>query len=917
MRWELSGKVSLRNERIRDEDADRQQRTAAEILRRLADQPGVVLADEVGMGKTYVALAVAASVLDATRRKHPVVVMVPSAVAEKWPAEWAVFAERCLPPGHGLRASPPVRRGSEFLKLLDNDAASRSHLILLTHGALTSNLNDPFIRLALLRRAMLRRSDLANRRRAVARFAGSLLNDNRFDEDTATALLEAPVAQWLDVWHRWRPDNPLDDDPVPFALERAVKSVDLEPLRAAVTDVPIHRNASFRSRVRAARGLLNQALNETWTQSLGALDVHLPLLILDEAHHVKNRNTRTARLFANEEAERDAEALQGPLGNMFDRMLFLTATPFQLGHHELLHVLDRFHGVRWPSARARARFDDDLANLRGALDRAQGTAVRFQRAWARIDPVDAPVAGRLESFDEQDEHSDTLRTALSIGAEAGADIATAEELLQPWVIRHVKPHKAERRRYRPGRSILDDSDSNGDLGLPITGTATLPFLLAARAQAVAALGGPAGEHSTRAYFAYGLASSFEAYADTRRNRLASLDDEADGGESPVEISKELRWYLDRIAAALPEDTAEGWAAHPKMSATVDRVLQLWCNGEKALVFCFYVETGRALRSHISRALRHEILIRAARGLAMEPGDDVAVMAALDRLAERLLRSDSRGYQAFRGEVRGLASDLDSAMQDEVADIVIRFMRTPSFLVRFVDLRPDASVDDLLAGLDQPDMSGTTLTDRVRSFAGTLAGLVEVERNDLLAALAGIQTGGIATTAEDFDPSERARHREVLLPNVRLANGGVRQDTRRRLMLAFNTPFFPEVLVASSVMAEGVDLHQECRHVTHHDLDWNPSTLEQRTGRVDRIGSRAERTEQPVVIYEPFLGGTHDEKMFRVVKERERWFGVVMGETPQSGEIATEQQASRIPLPTALAEQLTMDLSVVRKEGRTS
>jgi superfamily II DNA/RNA helicase len=129
------------------------------------------------------------------------------------------------------------------------------------------------------------------------------------------------------------------------------------------------------------------------------------------------------------------------------------------------------------------------------------------------------------------------------------------------------------------------------------------------------------------------------------------------------------------------------------------------------------------------------------------------------------------------------------------------------------------------------------------------------------------------------------------------------------MLTFNTPFFPEVLVASSVMAEGVDLHQDCRHIIHHDLDWNPSTLEQRTGRVDRIGSKAERTGQPVVIYEPYIGGTHDEKMFRVVKDRERWFGVVMGEAPDSGERATEQQAERVPLPIALAEDLTMDLSL--------
>ncbi len=82
------------------------------------------------------------------------------------------------------------------------------------------------------------------------------------------------------------------------------------------------------------------------------------------------------------------------------------------------------------------------------------------------------------------------------------------------------------------------------------------------------------------------------------------------------------------------------------------------------------------------------------------------------------------------------------------------------------------------------------------------------------------------------------------------------------------------------MAEGVDLHQDCRYVVHHDLAWNPSTLEQRPGRVDRIGSKA-RHLATVVVHEPYLAGTHDEKMFRVVKDRERWFGVVMGEIPES------------------------------------
>jgi hypothetical protein len=905
--WSLSAKVSLRNDRVSDADADRQQQTATEILQRLADQPGLVLADEVGMGKTYVALAVAISVLEATRRKRPVVVMVPPAVAEKWPTEWEVFSQRCLPANHGLRASlAAVRRGSDFLKLLDDPAATRSHLIFLTHGALTSNLHDPFMRLALLRRAMLRRRDLANHRRAVARFADSLLNDRRFDEDTAAALLEVPVGQWRDVWERRRPQHPLDDDPVPFALERALGRVNLAPLREALAAVPLRRSATFSSRMRAARQQLNRVLNTTWTDSLGSLDVRLPLLILDEAHHVKNPN-RLARLFDNEEAEQDAEALQGPLGNMFEKMLFLTATPFQLGHHELLHVLDRFHGVRWPSALARTRFDEQTEHLRSALDRAQASALRLERAWARIDPLDGPLVAELGSFEPNADQPEALRTALAIATEAQADVAAAEELLQPWVIRHVKPHKAQRRCYRPGRSILDDNDS--DLGLSVAGPATLPFLLAARAQAVASLQGADGERSARAYFAYGLASSFEAYADTRRNRIARLDESEGEPQAAAELTPQLRWYLERIAATLPDEKVDGWASHPKVAATVGRIRDLWCNGEKSLVFCFYVETGRALRAHISRALRHEVVSRAATMLHLDPAADNEVLAALDRIGERLLRSDSRGYSAFRQQIRSLAADFDGATQEQVAEVVTRFMRTPSFLVRFVDLSPTASVDDLLAGLERPDMSGATLADRIRSFARTLGQKVDVERDEVLTALTGIQTGGIATTTEDFDPSERSRNREVLMPNVRLANGLVRHSTRRRLMLAFNTPFFPEVLVASSVMAEGVDLQQDCRHVIHHDLAWNPSTLEQRTGRIDRIGSKAEAVRQPVVIYEPYLGGTHDEKMFRVVKDRERWFGVVMGETPESGERVTERQEARVPLPIALAEQLTMNLSL--------
>lgn len=170
-------------------------------------------------------------------------------------------------------------------------------------------------------------------------------------------------------------------------------------------------------------------------------------------------------------------------------------------------------------------------------------------------------------------------------------------------------------------------------------------------------------------------------------------------------------------------------------------------------------------------------------------------------------------------------------------------------------------------------------------------------------LGTIEVGDIAFRD---DESEQA---ESLIANVRLANGAVKPEQRQRLMRTFNTPFFPDVLIASSVMAEGVDLHLHCRHVIHHDLDWNPSTIEQRTGRLDRMRSKGEVTGKPVVVYEPFVEGTQDEKMFWVMKDRERWFNVVMGERLELDEASTDRLAARVPFPEAAAAGLAMDLSV--------
>jgi Helicase conserved C-terminal domain len=58
--------------------------------------------------------------------------------------------------------------------------------------------------------------------------------------------------------------------------------------------------------------------------------------------------------------------------------------------------------------------------------------------------------------------------------------------------------------------------------------------------------------------------------------------------------------------------------------------------------------------------------------------------------------------------------------------------------------------------------------------------------------------------------------------------------------AFNSPFWPFVLVTTSVGQEGLDFHLYCHAVVHWNLPANPVDLEQRDGRVHRYKGHAIR-----------------------------------------------------------------------------
>ncbi|OYY88298.1 MAG: hypothetical protein B7Y12_04120 [Rhizobiales bacterium 24-66-13] len=116
-------------------------------------------------------------------------------------------------------------------------------------------------------------------------------------------------------------------------------------------------------------------------------------------------------------------------------------------------------------------------------------------------------------------------------------------------------------------------------------------------------------------------------------------------------------------------------------------------------------------------------------------------------------------------------------------------------------------------------------------------------------------------------------------HARLMYGGTKHETRRLLQAAFNRPQSnPKVLVAQSVVGrEGLNLHEACRIVVLLHPEWNPGVVEQQIGRVDRMGSRWERemetfngapSEAPRIEIRPIVfSGTYDEHNWQVLQKR--------------------------------------------------
>ena len=137
------------------------------------------------------------------------------------------------------------------------------------------------------------------------------------------------------------------------------------------------------------------------------------------------------------------------------------------------------------------------------------------------------------------------------------------------------------------------------------------------------------------------------------------------------------------------------------------------------------------------------------------------------------------------------------------------------------------------------------------------------------------------------------------------SGGVNQ----RLVRQFRMPGFPLVLVTTDVLQEGEDLHTFCRRIVHYGIAWTPSAMEQRTGRIDRIGGLVQRrldgisqhppAEELIQVYYPHLRDTVELlQVRRVLGRLDRFLHLI-----HRGGVATGAEGRAIDAARAMLEEV--------------
>jgi len=302
----------------------------------------------------------------------------------------------------------------------------------------------------------------------------------------------------------------------------------------------------------------------------------------------------------------------------------------------------------------------------------------------------------------------------------------------------------------------------------------------------------------------------------------------------------LRRYREegRLEGKIPERrpenvwiamTSEEQALYERIEHYVSHFYELYETERRGLGFVMTVYRRRLTSSFaaVRRSLERRLGAIEGRGSARRPGldDDELEQEELDfDLGERLPKpdldrvrfADERGYlEDFVAELAELGSDSKAA-------------------------RLDSDLEELAGTLGKV-LVFTQYTDTMEALRGRL-----IERwGEAVGCYSG--RGGELWGGESWRPVPKERVKDAF------GRGEV------------------QILLATEAASEGLNL-QTCGALINYDMPWNPMRVEQRIGRIDRIG----QVHAEVRVLNYFYRDTVEAEIYRRLGERIRWFEQVVG-----------------------------------------
>lgn len=345
----------------------------------------------------------------------------------------------------------------------------------------------------------------------------------------------------------------------------------------------------------------------------------------------------------------------------------------------------------------------------------------------------------------------------------------------------------------------------------------------------------------------GLPSSYAALADSALLQDVQNKKKEDRVDNRPEIT--------RLYANVFENcTTASESSHPKISKTADIVFENLMRGQKTLVFCQRIATVKVLSNLIRTKIDDCLRNRIGELRAISPKDDP------DEVIKRVFESAWALARELFGD-----SELtrDKKKFNAFKELVIKNSGGKSLAAGYYDARVVWLVNEILTAMPSPNAGSAKAKKQIQQR-------LRVQEYDYESGQA------LESEKEEDPPVSEKEHEQPGQPQTESTNRSemkllqevIGETTNRDTILAnFSSPFFPLVLICSQVSQEGVDMHRYCRTIVLHDLNWNPAILEQRIGRLDRVGSFASELKLPVDVFVPFLADSYDEYQYHRVLQR--------------------------------------------------